>query len=109
MSEGKLSELLAIGKDWTKVKTSIPGVFIVKLPVFKASPARLAVEINPVDASGNPTKRRGLLIRDIDEYEEFKAILANEKMESLMDMLEEINPKATGTSRSKMSNDIIEI
>ena len=109
MSEEKLKELLATGKEWTRVKTSVPGVFIVKLPVFRSSPARLSVEINPVDASGNPTKRRGLFIMSMEEYEEFKAILTNEKMESLLDMLEEVNPKATGGRRAKMSDDVIEI
>ena len=32
MSE-KLREFLATGKDWAKVKTTIPSVFIQKLPV----------------------------------------------------------------------------
>jgi len=61
MSE-KLSDFLENGKDWGKLKTTVPGVFVLKLPPYKSSPERLAVEINPVDASGNPTKRRGLII-----------------------------------------------
>ena len=86
MSE-KLLELLKTGADWAKVKTSIPGVFVQKLPAYRNQSARLAVEINPVDAAGNPTKRKGLTVRDVFEYEEFKGILNNEKMENLFEML----------------------
>jgi hypothetical protein len=55
MSEEKLAEFLKRGSDWEKLRTSVPGVFIQKLPPYRSSPERLAVEINPIDASGNPT------------------------------------------------------
>ena len=32
MSEEKLEEFLQTGKDWSKVKTSVPGVFVMKMP-----------------------------------------------------------------------------
>ena len=72
MSEDKLDQFLQTGNDWEKLKTSIPGVFIQKLPPYRNAPSRLAIEVNPVDASGSPTKRRGLLIRYDDEYEAVK-------------------------------------
>ena len=65
LSEDKLADFLETGKGWGKLKTTIPGVFVVKLPTYRSSPTRLAVEINPVDASGTPTKRRGLFIRSV--------------------------------------------
>lgn len=107
MSEEKLAEFLETGKDWAKVKTTVPGVFVMKMPGSKSRSANLSVEINPVDAGGSPTKRRGLIIRTLEEYEEFKAILANEKVESLLEMLEEVNPD-TGRS-GKQSKDVIEL
>lgn len=108
MSEEKLSEFLRTGNDWEKLRTSIPGVFIQKLPPYRSAPSRLAVEINPVDASGNTTKRRGLLIRFTDEYDAFKEILLDEKLPKLLEMLDAINPDMGRGGRRK-EEDIIEI
>ncbi|MCW4048898.1 MAG: hypothetical protein NWE89_04095 [Candidatus Bathyarchaeota archaeon] len=107
MSEEKLAEFLENGKDWGKVKTTVPGVFVMKMPGSKSREPSLAVEINPVDAAGSPTKRRGLIIKSVYEYEEFKAILMNEKMESLLEMLEDVNPDSA--KPGKVSKDVIEI
>jgi len=107
MSE-KLAEFLKTGVDWGKMKTSVPGVYIQKMPAYRNQPARLAVEINPVDSSGNPTKKRGLSIRDVAEYEEFKDIINNDKMESLFEMLAEVNP-IPAKKAGKTSDDVIEI
>ena len=108
MSDEKLEDFLRTGSDWEKLKTSVPGVFIQKLPPYRSSPARLAVEINPVDASGNPTKRRGLLLRYTDEYEAFKEILTDEKLPRLLEMLERVNP-GQGRGAKKKGDDVIEI
>jgi hypothetical protein len=101
MSEEKLNEFLENGKDWEKVKTSVPGVFVIKMPGSKNRKASLSVEINPVDAGGSPTKRRGLIIRSIPEYEEFKEILMNDKVESLLEMLEDVNPESVKAGTTK--------
>jgi hypothetical protein len=106
MSEEKLEEFLETGKDWAKVKTSVPGVFVMKMPGSKNREPSLSVEINPVDASGSPTKRRGLIIRSIDELLEFKDILSNDKVETLLEMLEDVNPSSP---ESKQSKEVIEI
>lgn len=106
MSEEKLQEFLESGKDWSKLKTTVPGVFVMKMPGSKNREPSLSVEVNPVDASGSPTKRRGLIIRSVDELLEFKDILDNEKLEALLEMLEDINPTTPG---SKVSKDVIEI
>lgn len=107
MSENKLAEFLKDGADWAKVKTSVPGIFVIKLPKYKNSPSRLAVEVNPVDAGGNPTKRRGLFIRNMDEFEEFKDLINNDRMEALLEMLEDVNP--FDESKAKKSVGVIEI
>jgi len=106
MSEEKLEEFLETGKDWAKVKTSVPGVFVMKMPGSKNREPSLSVEVNPVDASGSPTKRRGLIIRSVDELLEFRDILGNVKVESLLEMLEDVNPARPD---SKQSKEVIEI
>jgi hypothetical protein len=107
MSEEKLSRFLEEGADWAKVKTTVPGVFVMKMPGNKSRAQCLSVEINPVDAGGSPTKRRGLIIRTADELLEFKEIIGNEKVETLLEMLEDVNPDS-GKS-GKKSKDVIEI
>jgi hypothetical protein len=47
--EQKLRDFLRNGEDWERSKTSIPGVFVVKLPGRGSRGAELALEINPVD------------------------------------------------------------
>ncbi|KUO43385.1 MAG: hypothetical protein APU95_05915 [Hadesarchaea archaeon YNP_N21] len=59
-----LKEFLEKGKDWERKATSVQGIFLLKLPPYRSSPSQLVVEINPIDASGNPTKKRGLILRN---------------------------------------------
>ena len=61
--EDELRTHLDEAKDWEKLPTSIPGVFVVKVPGTKNRKARLMVEVNPVDKNGQPKKRKGLFCR----------------------------------------------
>ena len=108
MSENKLRELLKSGKDWGRMKTSISGVFVLKLPPYKSVPGRLAVEINPSDESGNPKKKRGLMLRSEEELEEFRKIIGDDRLTKLQKLLDSINPAGDKEKRWR-SDDIIEI
>ncbi|MCD6538923.1 hypothetical protein J7L18_10025 [Candidatus Bathyarchaeota archaeon] len=108
MSEEKLVNFLKTGKDWSRLATTVPGIFVLKLPAYKGSPSRLAVELNPVDEAGKPKKRRGLVLRSMAELEEFRELLMNEKLTKLMDMLESVNPKVEAVRRRK-GEEIIEL
>ncbi len=56
--------------DWAKRKIDgYPGLFLVKMPAKKDVPANPALEINPADQYGNPTKRRGIYIRSTAEMQ----------------------------------------
>lgn len=92
-SEDKLSSFLKTGPDWGRLKTSVAGIFILKMPAYKSSSARLAVELNPVDGSGSPTKKRGLILRSREELEEYKAIFQFDKLTPLLEQVEKINPE----------------
>jgi hypothetical protein len=106
MSEEKLSNFLKSGQDWARLRTSIPGVFVLKMPAYKNSPARLAIEVNPVDASGNPTKKRGLILRSLQELEEYSKILGSEKISVLLKAVEKTNPP---TKKAKVGEDVVEV
>jgi len=108
LSEDKLTNFLKSGKDWSRLRTSIPGVFILKLPAYKRSPTRLAVELNPVDLAGNTKKRRGLVIRSALELDDFKELFQFEKLAKLLDILGSINPMAKDVPQ-KNGEDIIEL
>jgi len=102
-----LKKFLESGRDWERKPTSVPGVFIMKLPGYGRSSSKLAAEINPVDAYGNPTKKRGLLIRTGSELENYKKILGNEKINDLLEALERINPQVQ--RRGESTKDVIEL
>jgi hypothetical protein len=93
MPDEKLMEFLKGGRGWERRATSVPGVFILKLPADGRRPASLAVELNPVDDLGRPTKRRGLVLRDGEELEAFRKLINDEKLTILMARIGEVNPK----------------
>ena len=99
MSEEKLSSFLKTGKDWTRLGTSVPGILVLKLPTYKSSPTRLAVELNPVDETGKPRKRRGLILRSSKELEDFKELFQYEKISKLLNILDSVNPKVEAAKR----------
>jgi hypothetical protein len=108
LSEEKLADFLKTGKDWSRMKTSVPSVFVVKLPPYRSSQARLVVELNPVDESGAPKKRRGLILRSAAELEEFKKLFSDEKLPKLLGMIDSINPKFEAGKRRK-GEEVIEL
>lgn len=108
MSEEKLSEFLKSGKDWSRTRTSVPGVFVLKLPAYKGSPGRLAVELNPVGEDGSPKKKRGLVLRSKAELEDFRELFQYEKLAKLVEMLEAVNPKVEEAKRRK-GEEVIEL
>jgi len=88
----KIREFAERGGDWERKKTSIPGVFLIKLPARRGV-GEVAVEINPVDGSGQRKKRRGLILRGLEDYWDFKRILNDSKLEALIKAVSEVNPR----------------
>ena len=104
----RLMQFLKDGKDWERKATSIPGVFLLKLPAFRGKPASLAIEINPVSSSGSATKKRGVVIRSSPELEEISRLLSNSKLAELAKNIDEVNPEKVLT-KTGGSEDIFEI
>ncbi|MEM0481558.1 MAG: hypothetical protein QXM16_01530 [Nitrososphaerota archaeon] len=103
----RLREFLEGGRDWERKRTSIPGVFLLKIPGTRLRPAELAVEINPVDSSGTPRKRRGLILRGYQDLEDFRKIINDERLSTLVEMLQQVNP--TGERSGREGEDVIDI
>jgi len=108
LSEEKLADFLKTGKEWTRMKTSVLGVFVLKMPAFRSAPTRLAVELNPADESGNPKKKRGLILRSTQELEEYKELFQPEKLSKLLGIIEQVNPKVEAAKRRK-EEEVIEL
>ena len=106
--EDRLAKFLGDARDWERRATNIPGVFLLKLPSSRTSQAAVVIEINPVDAAGSATKKRGIVIRSAAELIEFNRILANQKLVELARKVDEVNPKQREAATIKCS-DIFEI
>ncbi|MGV9170281.1 MAG: hypothetical protein ACOC38_10125 [Promethearchaeia archaeon] len=90
--EKELQKFLEEAKDWKMMKTTEPGIFIRKIPATKNKPASLAIEINPPDESGNPTKKTGIMVRNLHELQTFREILSREKLDEVMETILKISP-----------------
>lgn len=108
MPDERLVQFLKNGKDWERKATSIAGVFLLRLPTFKGRSASIAIEINPVDASGSVTKKRGIVVRSAPELDEISRLLSNPKLAEMAKMIDEVNP-AEVKSTPKGSLDVFEI
>ena len=89
------------------MKTSVAGLFMLKLPAYRNTPARIAVELNPVDDSGSPTKKRGPVIRSSQDLEEYLNLLQYDKLPQLLVAVDKVNPPLKKTGRS--GEEVLEI
>ena len=99
MPDEKLLQFLRSGRDWERRATTVPGIFILRLPEDGRRPASLAIELNPVDEAGKPTKRRGLVLRSSEELRAFRELINNEKLDTLMSRIDEVNPRSVAAKR----------
>jgi hypothetical protein len=107
-ADERLKQCLNEGQAWEKKVTNIDGVFLVKLPTFRDTSPSLAIEINPINASGSVTKRRGVIIRSSSELEQISRLLSNPKVAQLAKNVDEVNPSKE-SSTTKSGTDIFEI
>lgn len=105
----RLREFLTQGKDWERKPTTIPGVFLLRLPGLRNTNPSLAIEINPVDSIGSPTKKRGVVVRSSIELEDIKRIISDQKVLELTKNLDEINPQRKQPTTATSRPDVFEI
>jgi hypothetical protein len=95
--EESLRKVLQTGKDWQRIPVKgAPGIFVLKAPAARGRPASLLVEINPVGPDGAPTKRRGLILRNLEELKEYRRLISADRLEEIIKAIEKINPKTSG-------------
>ena len=99
--QAQLKNHLDKGKDWEKMETPVPGVFVVKVPSTKTRPSLLFLEVNPLKDDGNPMKRKGLFVRDKEMLVKFSEALSDDKVYQLITELEQVNPTNSKGSKTK--------
>jgi len=97
----QLQEHLENGKDWEKMETPIPGVYVVKIPATKSRPALLFLEVNPLKDDGKPMKKRGLFVGSKEMLIKFGEALNDDKVYQLIQELELVNPEISGSGSIK--------
>ena len=99
--QAQLKDHLKNGKDWEKMETPIPGVFVVKVPETKTRPSLLFIEVNPLKSDGKPMKRKGLFIGSKEMYIAFKEALEEDTIFTLIQNVEAVNPEVKGAGATK--------
>lgn len=102
-----LRAFLENGEDWERKNTSVPGVYLIKLPKTRNRPASLALELNPIGESGLPIKRKGLMIMSGHELEAFRRLFENPKVASVLDAIDDLFPERRSIGRG--ADDVVEI
>ncbi|MCD7781763.1 MAG: hypothetical protein LUG89_03585 [Methanosphaera sp.] len=72
---------------WERIPTTVEGVFIVKTPEHNNSQT-VFVELNP-SVQAQPIKKRGVYLKNLHEYEAFKKLVENPKVEELLSIVSE--------------------
>ena len=87
-----LTHLLEVMSDWEKRPTNVPGVKIMKIPSKSDIPARLSIEINPVDQLGKHIKKKGgkLTLTNLELFEKYQELFTDPKIHELMREIEHL-------------------
>lgn len=83
----QLIKTVAQTSPWERIPTSVEGVFLVKAPEHKNIQS-VFVELNP-SLRGQPIKKRGVYLKNSNEYEAFQELFNNQKVKELLDVVSE--------------------
>ncbi len=89
----QLKEHLEEGKDWERMDTPLPGLFVVKVPATKTRKARLNLELSPLKNDGTPLKKKSLFIGGEEMFIKYSEMFSNDKAYQIIREIEQINKK----------------
>lgn len=84
----RIRKTMENAEDWEKVKTQIPGIFMVKAP---DKSLRVMVVFNPPDDAGNPTKKKGLFFTSMDWVDAARVAFPNKDLDKLIEAIQKVN------------------
>ncbi|MDO5851168.1 MAG: hypothetical protein Q4Q23_01620 [Methanobacteriaceae archaeon] len=82
-----LVETVENTSPWERISTTEDGIFLIKTPENNGN-VTVFVEINP-SVKGQPLKKRGVFIKNKEEYEIIKELLSNHKIKELLETINE--------------------
>ena len=65
--------------------------------------------MNPVDSSGSPTKKRGLVLRSKMELEQYRELFQFDKLLPLLEVVDRVNPEMKKPAAGKLGEELLEI
>ena len=77
--------------DWEKKRTSIPGIFMVRMP---EKDLRVMLMFNPTDEAGAPRKKKGFYFDDVDTVEAARKAFPDPLLPTLVEAIAKINQKS---------------
>jgi hypothetical protein len=86
-----LQKRIGLLEDWEQISTTVPGISYTKIPDDTNPSGIAALAINPVNDLGKKMKRKNLFIKDQEEFEKYRHLFNNEKLERLSRIIEEVN------------------
>ena len=90
--EESFKKFLETARVWDRTQTRTPGVFIRKMPGSKRKPPSLAMELNPPDSRGKPTKKSGCYIRNDADLSFYRDTIPLKNLEDIVKVLKKVNP-----------------
>ena len=68
----------------------------------------IAIEINPLNSNGAPSKKRGIVIKSLEELNSILELIGNSKVSQLAQSIDNVNPERKTIVKSE-STDVFEI
>src|SRR2546428_11591329 len=83
-----IKSMMKDASEWTRRKTTIPGIFVVRMPGTKL---RVMLLFSPTDEAGNPRKRGGLFFADIDNVQPARHGFPDGRLDALISAVPSVN------------------
>jgi hypothetical protein len=99
-----IQNALSAAADWEKKKTSIPGIFLVRLPGEKL---RVMLEFNPPDDAGDPSKRKGLYFGDRSTLDSARKAFPDPRLDDLVEAVERLSAGAPAKRAAKAADEAV--
>lgn len=101
-----IEKTLSGAAEWEKKKTSIPGIFLVRLP---GDALRVMLEFNPPDEAGNASKRKGLYFADRSTVEAARKAFPDPRLDDLIAAVEALSGRAPAAKGKKGGDEVFEV
>lgn len=88
----RLRQALEHAPKWEKLKTGIPGIWVVRMP---GDELQLGIMFNPLSDQGTARKKKGWYFFDGETVEEVRVAFGNKGLDKLVSAVEKINGQSS--------------